>query len=105
MLIAMQRPSATQVAGYRQWQKLGRQVRKGEKSIAIIAPCTYKREVERDDGETDTEASVYFPAVAVFDIAQTGGQDLPTVEVPTKTGKSQRRTHQAVARILTRNAG
>jgi len=83
MLIAMQRPSATQVAGYRQWQKLGRQVRKGEKSIAIIAPCTYKREVERDDGETDIEAGVYFRAVSVFDIAQTDGDDLPTVDVPT----------------------
>ncbi len=86
MLIGMQRPSATQVAGYRQWQKLGRQVRKGEKSIAIIAPCTYKREVERDDGETDTEAGVYFRAVSVFDIAQTDGQDLPTVEAPTIDG-------------------
>ncbi len=86
MLIAMQCPSATQVAGYRQWQKLGRQVRKGERSIAIIAPCTYKREVERDDGETDTEAGVYFRAVSVFDIAQTDGQDLPTVDVPTIDG-------------------
>ncbi len=86
MLIAMQRPSATQVAGYRQWQKLGRQVRKGEKSIAIIAPCTYKREVQRDDGETDTEAGVYFRAVSVFDVAQTDGQDLPTVDVPTIDG-------------------
>ncbi len=86
MLITMQRSSATQVAGYRQWQKLGRQVRKGERSIAIIAPCTYKREVERDDGETDTEVGVYFRAVSVFDIAQTDGQDLPTVEAPTIDG-------------------
>ncbi len=86
MLIAMQRPSATQVAGYRQWQKLGRQVRKGEKSIAIVAPCTYKREIERDDGETDTEAGVYFRAVSVFDVGQTDGPDLPTVEVPTIDG-------------------
>lgn len=81
MLIAMQCPSATHVAGYRQWQKLGRQVRKGEKSIAIVAPCTFKRKAERDD-EAD-ETGVYFRAVSVFDVAQTDGPDLPDVEVPT----------------------
>ena len=54
MLIAMKCPTATHVAGFRQWQKLGRQVRKGEKSIAIVAPCTYKRKAERDDEADET---------------------------------------------------
>src|SRR2546430_1541053 len=40
MLIALQCPEATRVAGYRTWQKLGRQVRKGERGIAILAPMT-----------------------------------------------------------------
>ena len=40
LLIASQRPDASQVAGYRAWQKLSRQVRKGEKAIRILAPCS-----------------------------------------------------------------
>ena len=69
MLIAMQRPDATQVAGYRAWQKLGRQVCKGESGITIFAPCPWKRET--DDGET--EQGIYFKTAHVFDIAQTDG--------------------------------
>ena len=79
LLILMQRPQASQVAGYRAWQKLGRQVRKGERGIMIFAPCPWKR--ERDDG--DTEEGVYFKPVHVFDVAQTEGEDLPIVDVPT----------------------
>ena len=41
-LIAMQCPDATRVAGFKAWQKLGRQVRKGERGIRILAPRTYK---------------------------------------------------------------
>src|SRR3954454_829119 len=41
-LIVSQRPDATQVAGYKTWQKLGRQVRKGEHGIRILAPCRVK---------------------------------------------------------------
>ena len=78
MLIAMQRPDATQVAGYRAWQKLGRQVCKGESGITIFAPCPWKRET--DDGET--EQGIFFRAVHVFDIGQTDGADLPSVDVP-----------------------
>ncbi len=42
LLIALQAPQATRVAGFRRWQSLGRQVRKGERGIAILAPCTYR---------------------------------------------------------------
>jgi len=83
MLIAMQRPDATQVAGYRTWQKLGRQVCNGERGIMIFAPCPWKREKETETGETETEQGIYFRAVHVFDVAQTDGPDLPTVDVPT----------------------
>src|SRR5436190_15675690 len=48
ILITLQRPSARRVAGYRTWQSRGRQVRKGEKGIAILAPCKY-RKVETDE--------------------------------------------------------
>jgi len=42
LLIGAQAPQATRVAGFRTWQSLGRQVRKGERGIAILAPCTYR---------------------------------------------------------------
>ncbi len=83
LLICMQRPDATQVAGYRTWLKLGRQVRKGEGGIMIFAPCPWKHEKESDTGETETEQGIYFKAVHVFDVAQTDGDELPTVSVPT----------------------
>ena len=42
LLIAVQRPEATRVAGFRAWKSLGRHVLKGEKGIAILAPCLYR---------------------------------------------------------------
>src|ERR1039458_834959 len=59
MLIAVQAPEATRVAGFRKWQELGRQVRKGETSIRIMAPHTYKG----GDDNGDEEMRVYFRAV------------------------------------------
>ncbi len=78
LLILSQRPQATRVAGYRTWQKLDRQVRQGEHGIRIFAPCPWKR--ENDAGET--EQGMYFRCVSVFDIAQTDGPELPSVDVP-----------------------
>src|SRR3954463_14008971 len=49
-LIVSQRPEATRLAGYRTWQKLGRQVRKGEQGIKILAPCRIKTS---DDDQHD----------------------------------------------------
>src|SRR6266436_2863256 len=49
LLIGFQRPEATLVAGYKTWQSMGRQVRKGEKGIAILAPIV--RKIENEDGE------------------------------------------------------
>ena len=75
MLIAMQKPDASLVAGYSKWKALGRQVGKGEKGIMILAPMTYKR--KSDDPDEDKETAVAFKATYVFDISQTSGKDLP----------------------------
>lgn len=86
MLIAMQRPEASRVAGYRTWQKLGRQVRHGERGITILAPGSYK--VKDDAGDETGETGLYFRAVKVFDLAQTEGEPLPEVPRSPITGDS-----------------
>lgn len=78
MLIYLQMPDASLVAGYRAWQARGRRVRRGEKGITILAPCPHKKEVETEDGETKTVSWTSFRTVAVFDISQTDGGELPT---------------------------
>lgn len=73
LLIALQKPDASMIAGYRKWQELGRQVRKGEKSIRIFAPVTRRR----DDDPDAERVVVNFKAAAVFDISQTDGDEIP----------------------------
>jgi antirestriction protein ArdC len=85
LLIATQRPNATQVAGFHAWRALGRHVRKGEKGIVILAPILCKRKTEPNNPPSDDSGStpetsrqlVGFRSVYVFDIAQTDGEDLP----------------------------
>jgi hypothetical protein len=80
VLIAMQRPDSTRVAGYRSWQQLERQVRRGEKAIMIIAPIAHKKEIENPTEEsTETRTVRGFRAVPVFDVSQTDGKPLPEV--------------------------
>lgn len=67
LLIMSQMPTATRVAGFRTWQKLGRQVRKGERGIRILAGRPFTRET--DDGE-EIQAVAFAPT-SVFDISQT----------------------------------
>jgi antirestriction protein ArdC len=90
LLIAFQNPEATQVAGYKTWQKLGRQVRKGEKGLKILAPCTYPvAKLMKDDGTEETIRQARgFRAVSVFDISQTDGEALPTIPRESLTGDS-----------------
>ncbi|MCG0066017.1 ssDNA-binding domain-containing protein [Streptomyces tricolor] len=73
LLILLQRPDATHVAGYGDWQKRGRQVRKGERGIRILAPMTLRRRGEdSEEGEQDdSQPFVIFRPVSVFDISQT----------------------------------
>ena len=77
LLIMLQKPDATLVAGYKTWQiKFKRQVKKGEKGIYILSPCTGKRIVKDDDGNEKEETYTFFKAATVFDISQTEGEPL-----------------------------
>jgi antirestriction protein ArdC len=81
LMIFLQRPDATVVAGFTRWKSLGRFVRKGEKGIAIFAPCRYKTKVETDAGEEQTVQQIRgFRVVHVFDISQTEGDELPDLD-------------------------
>jgi antirestriction protein ArdC len=75
ILIAMQRPDATQVAGYRKWQRLGRQVRRGERAIRILAPRRIKVADQEGSGE-ESYRLAGFIGVSVFDVSQTEGEPL-----------------------------
>jgi hypothetical protein len=81
LLIATQRPDATQVAGFHTWKELGRQVCRGEKGIAIRAPLVYARRDDNGAAEasnTDPLKVVRgFRVVYVFDVSQTDGEPLP----------------------------
>jgi hypothetical protein len=84
MLILSQRPDGvTRVAGYRRWQSLGRQVRKGEQGIAILAPCIYrKRPVDDTEANDSPELGRIlrgFRVAYVWDELQTDGEALADV--------------------------
>ena len=105
LLIAMQRPDATLVAGYNAWKnKFNRYVKKGEKGIQIIAPAPVKEREEREKTDKDTGLTVLnengepeievverviprFRVTTVFDYAQTDGEPLPTLEVNELTAR------------------
>jgi hypothetical protein len=77
MLILLQNPYATRVAGYRAWQALDHQVMAKESALRILAPMTYKRD-DAPEGEKAREIRG-FKLVPVFDISQTEGPDLPDI--------------------------
>src|SRR5580658_5603549 len=87
MLIARQKPDATNVAGLRTWNSLGRFVKRGEKGIFILAPMVGRRSTKdvatdeaSEDAATEGQRTLYgFRAVDVFDINQTDGKELPTL--------------------------
>lgn len=103
LLILFQCPSASNVAGYNTWKQLGRQVKKGEKGIMILAPCNFRASLEREkidpltgqtllgpDGNPLTEkvkiAPNRFKIAHVFDLSQTEGRELPQIGVSELTG-------------------
>jgi hypothetical protein len=75
LLIWSQRPTATHVAGFHTWRQLGRQVRKGEKGIRILAPIV--RRLANEDRNDEDDKVVAFRAAYVFDASQTDGKPLP----------------------------
>ena len=97
MLIYLQKPNATLVAGFNKWKdQFERSVMKGEKGIKIIAPTPYKKKIEQEKLDPDTrlpvldadghtimeEKTVQIPmykVVSVFDVAQTDGKPLPSI--------------------------
>ncbi|MDP2729708.1 MAG: ArdC family protein [Dehalococcoidales bacterium] len=89
ILIAMQKPEATRVAGFQTWKNLGRFVKKGESGIAILAPIMPRKQKNEDEEDEESPLSpVYFKVVHVFDVSQTEGQPLPEFEVPSLTGEA-----------------
>ena len=99
VLIAMQKPDATLVAGFKAWKRnFQRHVKKGEKGIRILAPAPYKLKEEQEKLDPETkeimldaegkpimeEVEITIPAfraVSVFDVAQTEGKELPELDV------------------------
>ena len=89
LLIAMQCPDATHVAGFRKWQQLGRQVGKGEKAIKILGYSTKKvTKIDPATGEEVEDKIARFPVLSVFDVSQTDGEPIPSnaYELPTGEG-------------------
>lgn len=80
LLIYMQRPDATRVAGYKAWAAMGRQVRKGEKGIRILAPMLFHAK-GTEDGQDKTVLRG-FRVTHVFDIAQTDGDEIEDLPRP-----------------------
>lgn len=104
LLILLQCPHATRVAGYTTWKKsFGRNVKRSEKGIQILAPCTSQRYIWQEAKDPDTgivqknpdgspvmEAALVtvtrFKVATVFDISQTEGRELPSIGVAQLTG-------------------
>lgn len=87
--------TVTRPAGYRTWQSIGRQVRRGERGYQILAPIT--RRITRDDTTDDESERVVcgFRVVHVFDIRQTDGEPLPDVGPRRLTGDGDARLLEA----------
>jgi hypothetical protein len=114
LLITVQRPDATAVAGLRTWNTLGRRVCKGEKGIAILAPCTYRPQTKpgsdgaaavepADSADPDRrEVRVLrgFRVAYVFDVTQTEGQPLPEVAPGPLTGDAPAQLWQRLAQVV-----
>jgi hypothetical protein len=84
LLILAQKPGATRCAGFNTWRSaFGRTVRKGERAIYVLGPCTRRiKEDDADGGERTTIRLTGFKSVATFDISQTDGEPLPEIVHP-----------------------
>lgn len=89
MLILLQRPDATRVAGFKVWESMGRNVKKGEKGIRIFAPNRRRVEVKDSEGNVVRDAKgrplkesrvVGVTTATIFDISQTEGEPLPEIK-------------------------
>jgi hypothetical protein len=115
LLIAVQNPDASNVGGLRLWNSLGRRVRKGEKGIAILAPCLYKGSADKESsqqptsgadegkGESGPRALRGFRVVHVFDVSQTEGDPLPEVAPSLLRGPAPERLWDSLASLVERD--
>ena len=119
MLIYMQKPDATLVAGYNKWKnQFERHVKRGEHGITIIAPTPFKKKIEEQKLDPDTKAPILdaegkavmeereveipmFRPVKVFDVSQTDGKPLPEL-ASTLSGNVQ--NYEAFMEALRRSA-
>lgn len=112
ILIMLQKPDATRVAGFSTWKDLYRWVKKGEKGIAILAPCMPPKKKQLEPSESQNAANeeeksedeteirpIYFKVVYVFDVSQTEGKPLPEFDVPPLTGEANEELFERVMRL------
>ena len=116
LLIAVQRSEATNVAGLRVWNSLGRRVRKGEKGIGILAPCLYKGQQDMelpqqsalrpDDATAEIGQRMLrgFRVVHVFDVSQTDGEPLPELAPSLLRGPAPQRLLESLASLVERDS-
>lgn len=111
LLITVQRPDATRVAGFRTWKSLGRSVCKGEKGIAILAPCLYQKAETTPatqpatppvtpEHEAEQRVLRGFRIVHVFDVTQTDGEPLPDVAPDLLTGAAPDRLWEQLSTLV-----
>lgn len=106
LLIMAQCPQAARVAGFRKWQELGRQVRKGEKSIKIFGYSTKKVTEENENGDEVEKTITRFPILSVFDISQTDpieGADQPEEIARRLEGTDEYQLYERTAAHLAAN--
>lgn len=102
-LIYAQRPDATNVASYKSWAGMGRQVMKGEKGIRIFVP--FKKRRDPDEPKDAPQRITGFGVGSVFDISQTEGDPLPdppSIEVLTGESETGLALRQQLVRYLSR---
>ena len=117
LLIHFQRPDATQVAGYRTWQSMGRQVRRGEQGLVILAPVLRRvqpeagadapRRLDSHSEESNDAAArprvlAGFRLAHVFDVSQTEGPELPEVGPTPLSGEAPLALYEGLAREVAR---
>src|SRR3989344_303046 len=82
LLIHVQKRDASRVAGFRKWNDIGRHIKAGSKAIKILAPLSKKsKEKDTATGEEKEVLRAYFWPVNVFDISQTEGKELPSIDI------------------------
>lgn len=103
LILAQTGGTATRVAGYKTWQSLDRQVRKGEKGITILAPRTFTKVEQNATGEDVERKGLYFTTAKVFDVSQTDGEPLAEDSVQPvllDSGEGRDLWHQLTEQVL-----